>query len=363
MIVAGDGDPDAYDRSLEPRVRLWPAADFDWVHELRDFDRFLYVVGNSALHRHAMEALVKRPGVVVAHDVRFGALYDSLKPDWRENPVWTREKLHEMYGGRIPAADLRRATEDRGLQEQFGLYMSQEVQSHAEKLLVHSRYAADVLRMDRTPGTPAAETLVVGRGIPEEALRRNGGAAHGGATVLSHGAGERPEAIDLLMHAFASVAAERPEASLVLLGRFEEGAETRLAETASNLGLSESVHLVPHGEGDEYWRALAEADVAVELRTRTDGEASASVCDCLAARVPDHRLVGRLAGRAAGARGPACAARACARGAGSARSGGSSTTRRSGTGSGPLRTLTRPPTPTRRSPSATPRYSGSDREP
>jgi glycosyltransferase involved in cell wall biosynthesis len=88
------------------------------------------------------------------------------------------------------------------------------------------------------------------------------------------------------MHAFASLAPERPEASLVLLGRFEEGAETRLAETASNLGLSESVHLVPHREGDEYWRTLAEADVAVELRTRTDGEASASVCDCLAARVP-----------------------------------------------------------------------------
>ena len=363
VIVAGDGDPDAYDRSLEPRVRLWPAADFDWVHELRDFDRFLYVVGNSALHRHAMEALVKRPGVVVAHDVRFGALYDSLKPDWRENPVWTREKLHEMYGGRIPAADLRRATEDRGLQEQFGLYMSQEVQSHAEKLLVHSRYAADVLRMDRTPGTPAAETLVVGRGIPEEALRRNGGAAHGGATVLSHGAGERPEAIDLLMHAFASVAAERPEASLVLLGRFEEGAETRLAETASNLGLSESVHLVPHGEGDEYWRALAEADVAVELRTRTDGEASASVCDCLAARVPDHRLVGRLAGRAAGARGPACAARACARGAGSHDPADPRRPGAPGPDPGALRTLTRPPTPTRRSPSATPRYSGSDREP
>ena len=37
---------------------------------------------------------------------------------------------------------------------------------------------------------------------------------------------------------------------------------------------------------DEYWRALAEADVAVQLRTSSDGEASGSVCDCLAARVP-----------------------------------------------------------------------------
>jgi glycosyltransferase involved in cell wall biosynthesis len=286
VIVAGDGDPEAYDRSLEPRVRLWPARDFDWVHELRDFERFLYVLGNSSLHRHAMEALVRRPGVVVAHDVRFGALYESLDPGWLENPTWTREKLYEMYGERIPASDLRHAPQDPGIQGQFGIYMSHEVQAHAEKLLVHSRYAADVLRMDRPPGTAGPETLVVGRGIPEAAIQRNGGSPTGGPTLLSHGAGERPESIDLLIHALAGIAPDRPGARLVLLGQLESGAEGRLAETASNLGLTGAVELLGRLEGDEYWRALASADVAVELRTSSDGEASASVCDCLAARVP-----------------------------------------------------------------------------
>jgi glycosyltransferase involved in cell wall biosynthesis len=286
VIVAGEGDPDAYDRSLEPRVRLWPAGDFDWVHELRDFERFLYVLGNSPLHRHAMEGLVRRPGVVVAHEVRFGALYDSLKPDWTDNPVWTREKLYEMYGDRIPAADMQRAPDDGGIQDQFGIYMSQEVQAHAEKVLVHSRYAADVLRMDRPPGAPAAETVVVGRGVPEAAIRRNGAGRSESPVLLSHGAGEHPEAIDLLIHAFAALARERSGARLVLLGRLEEGAESRLMETASNLGLSESIQLAGQLEGDEYWRALADAAVAVELRTSSDGEASASVCDCLGARIP-----------------------------------------------------------------------------
>jgi glycosyltransferase involved in cell wall biosynthesis len=285
VIVAGDSDPDAYDRSLEPRVRLWAAGDFDWVHELRDFERFLYVLGNSPLHRHAIEALLKRPGVVVAHDVRFGALYASLQPAWMENPIWTREKLYEMYGDRIPGADLRRAPEDRGTQDQFGIYMSQEVQAHAEKVLVHSRYAADVLRMDRLPGEPGAATYIVGRGIPQAAIRRNGRKT-GGTTVLSHGTGEHPEAIDLLMHAFAALASTRPGATLVLLGGLEQGARARLAETASNLGLAEAVRLRGDLEGDDYWRVLAEADVAVQLRTSSGGEAPGSVCDCLAARVP-----------------------------------------------------------------------------
>jgi glycosyltransferase involved in cell wall biosynthesis len=286
VIVAGDGDPDGYDRSLEPRVRLWPAGDFDWVHELRDFERFLYVLGNSGLHRHAMEALVKRPGVVVAHEIRFGELYESLEPGWMENPIWTREKVYEMYGDRLPAAELRRAPHDRGVQDQFGVYMSQEVQAQAEKVLVHSRYAADVLRLDRPPGAAGAETFVVGRGIPETAVRRNGDSSPEAPTVLSHGAGEHAESIDLLVHAFAALAQERPGARLVLLGRLEEGAEARLAETVSNLGLRHAVQMLGELEGDEYWRALGGADVAVELRTRSDGEASASVCDCLAARVP-----------------------------------------------------------------------------
>ncbi len=285
VIVSGDGERDAYDRSLEPQVRLWPAGDFDWVHELRDFDRILYVLGNSAVHRHAMEGLVQRPGAVVAHEVRFGALYESLHPGWTENPLWIREKLYGMYGDRIPAADLRRAADDRGIQDRFGIYMSQEVQAHAEKVIVHSRYAADVLRMDRPPDAPGAETFVVGRGIPRAPIKRNHEATPG-PTVVSHGAGEHAESIDLLVHALAGLASARPNAKLQLLGRLEEDAAARLVDTASNLGLDRAVELLGQLEGDAYWRKLAEADVAVELRTGSDGEASASVCDCLASRVP-----------------------------------------------------------------------------
>ncbi|HEX3561219.1 MAG TPA: glycosyltransferase [Solirubrobacterales bacterium] len=286
VIVAGSASNDAYDRSLEPRVRLWAAGDFDWAHELRDFDRILYVLGDSPIHLHAIEGLISRPGTVIAHDVRFGRLYESMKPEFWENPVWMREKLYGMYGDRIPAGDLRRSPDDPEVQARFGIYMSQEVQSHAERILVHSRCAADVLRMDRLPGDPGAETVVVGRGIPERALGRNGERPAGELRVISHGAGERPEAIDLLLHGFAALAKERPEARLVLLGHLEEAAERRLHETASNLRIGDAIEMRGHLDGADYWRALAESDVAVQLRTSSDGEVSGSVCDCLAARVP-----------------------------------------------------------------------------
>jgi glycosyltransferase involved in cell wall biosynthesis len=140
--------------------------------------------------------------------------------------------------------------------------------------------------MDRLPGEPEVETAVVHRGIPAVAVKRNGHPRDGELTVISHGAGERAEAIDLLLHGFARFVAGRPEAKLVLLGQLEEGAEARLRETVDNLGIAEAVRLAGHRDQDDYWQALADADLAVQLRTSSDGEASGSVCDCLAARVP-----------------------------------------------------------------------------
>jgi glycosyltransferase involved in cell wall biosynthesis len=72
----------------------------------------------------------------------------------------------------------------------------------------------------------------------------------------------------------------------MLLGQLEGGAQARLNETVSNLRLGQAVSLPGHLEDEDYWRLLSEADVAVQLRHHSDGEASGSVCDCLAARLP-----------------------------------------------------------------------------
>ena len=114
VFVAG-GDLDAYDRTLAPRVRLWSAGDFDWVHELRDFDRFLYVLGDSADYLHSFRALMERPGAVLAHDVRFGRIYQAVESlDAMGNHMWLPEKLFEMYGERIPLGVLRTSSPGQG---------------------------------------------------------------------------------------------------------------------------------------------------------------------------------------------------------------------------------------------------------
>jgi glycosyltransferase involved in cell wall biosynthesis len=104
--------------------------------------------------------------------------------------------------------------------------------------------------------------------------------------VVSHAATEGPAAIDLLLHGFAELRKRHRGARLALLGKISAATAARLVETAGNLGLDGAIDQRGFLKEDAYRDALARADAAVELRTSTDGEASAGVCDLLAARVP-----------------------------------------------------------------------------
>jgi glycosyltransferase involved in cell wall biosynthesis len=286
-VFVGGTDTSAYDRSLEPGIRVWPARDFDWVANLRAFDRVLYALGDSPLYLHSLLGLMERPGAVIAHDVRLGRLYSALhEAEHGDNPLWMREKLFELYGGRVPSDTLRLAAEDPAAAHHFGVYMSREVQALAERILVHSDYAADALRLDRLPGEAGADASVVPMAVPAAPIPISRDGASPEPLIVSHAASEGPDAIDLLLHGLAELRARHPGARLALLGELRSGAEERLAETARNLGIADAVERLGRLEGDRYWQVLAAADAAVELRTGTDGEASAGVCDLLAARVP-----------------------------------------------------------------------------
>src|SRR5262249_10937367 len=65
-----------------------------------------------------------------------------------------------------------------------------------------------------------------------------------------------------------------------------EGEEEVLMPMISELGLAHSVRLMGRVGREDYWRALASADLAVQLRSGFNAGASGAVSDCIAARVP-----------------------------------------------------------------------------
>ena len=279
-VIVSAEEPLDFDAALEG-VRIRTDADFEWAHELEGYDRCLYVLGGSSLHLHALENMMKTPGVVLAHDVRLLGLYRELhRHRFVYDPYWLEDKLLRWYGERIPRADLIRIPYDDPATQR--VRMSAEVQAHAQQLLVHSRHQEGILRLERP--RDAAPVAIVPHGIP--AIDRSANRAGGGedARVVSIGVdGRWPR----LLEAFAEVASCEPGTRLTILGLLGASEGAAILEMAARLGIGGAVELPGPIEGEAYWRTLRGADLAVQLPAEAEGgSASEPVSDWLAARVP-----------------------------------------------------------------------------
>jgi glycosyltransferase involved in cell wall biosynthesis len=237
----------------------------------RDADVCLYHVGNNPdAHGWIVEALRKRPGVVVLHDFVLHHLVAGLTLGRRDGPGYLgamqreagvpgRLLAHGVLDGIVPPLWEVRP-------EDFPL--AGEVLEHAAKpgggLIVHSRYVAERAvasgydgRLWRIPhpawpdpGVPAADVV-------------------GDPVVGCFGNINASKRIPQLLEAFAALRARHPEARLLLVGA---DLDARLA------GLDpDGVERVEYVDEARLWSLMAACDFCVSLRAPTMGETSGSV--------------------------------------------------------------------------------------
>jgi hypothetical protein len=282
VIAAGNGDGHS-PGGAEPRVTVRDASEFDWLRELRDYDATLQVLGGSPSHVHVLEAILEVPGVVLANDVGLLGLYMELhRHSHLYDPYWLEDKLVEMYGDRMPPGALRLIPQDDPLVKR-PVNMTPEIQSRARRILVHSRYQAEILRLE-SPAN-AAPVEVIPRAIPTPPAHdeANGHLPGDPVVVVPDAAGVGAP----LLEGFARLAVDRPGARLIVLGELPDEVLEPFRQLAARLGIAGSVELRGRVPEAEYWSVLGSADVAIRLPPATEaGEASDAVCDCIAARVP-----------------------------------------------------------------------------
>jgi glycosyltransferase involved in cell wall biosynthesis len=276
-----------YDRSLEPEgVGLYTASEFDWLDGLRDYDRVLYTLGGSPYHVHAFEALMRRPGAVLAHDVRLLGLYEALQTQRHtRDPAWLLNRLEEMYGNRVSTWELRHAWAPQ-VYIGKGIFMTRDIQEHAEQLIVHSEHQRDILRMEAPAGAPSAHVVAHGIPIPDAPPSPRAPGDDGPLIVTLGIVSSVAKHMPLLLAGFARVVDVFPSARLAVVGEIDDEERTRLTAMIADLGLEGSVELHGRAEKEEYWGVLQSADLAVQLRSPHNAGASGAVCDCIAARVP-----------------------------------------------------------------------------
>jgi glycosyltransferase involved in cell wall biosynthesis len=286
-IVVGGAVAD-FAPPLDPGVSLVGAKAFRAASGRERPDRVLYCMGNSRFHEHVYELLREQPGPVLLHDVQLTGFFGYYAG--RECPADPLgrlvERVRQDYGDLVPPQELTSAPLSWRRRAQLGIYLTAEIQRHAERVFVHSHFALDIVERDgqdlarRMPVSVMAHAMATG----EQPVARGAAAA---APLLVHmGVVSEVKDIGVLIEAFALLAARLPEARLVIAGEGDEAGLDHWRVFAREHAPQAAVEIPGHLDTERWGELLARADLAVQLRVVSNGEASGAVCDCLAAGIP-----------------------------------------------------------------------------
>ncbi|HVM02509.1 MAG TPA: glycosyltransferase [Acidimicrobiales bacterium] len=270
-----------------PGVEVFAVDRLERVAAARGgYDRVVYCLGNSEFHAGALAALRRRPGLVLAHDVRLTDLYalSARRPD--AVPGGFHAALQRLYGGRVPVELGAGGRLTAAEASHHGVVMAREVVALSQRFLTFSDFAARLAALDADP----AHAGRIGRlpfAVEGAGPVRSGWAIPGdGPVVATFGVVNEVKRPTTVVEAFALVAAAWPAARLAVVGPASEHDAGRVRAVAAGLGVGDRVVVTGEVDDDEYGAWLGRATVAVQLREVSNGESSAAVGNCLASGVP-----------------------------------------------------------------------------
>ena len=236
-------------------------------------DVALYHVGNDPeAHGWIVEALRRRPGVVVLHELVLHHLVAgiTLARGDAAGYLAAMEAEHGLAGRLLAYGVLDNRIPPLWETRPQDFPLAGEILRLAQGLVVHSRYVEEGARAAGYEG-PVAR-------IPHPAWRRDRTATTNGALVGCFGHLNESKRIPQLYAAFARLRTRLPEARLLLVG----GASRRLADLETPEGVTREGYV---DEG-RLWSLMDSCDVVVSLRAPTMGETSGTAVRALSAGVP-----------------------------------------------------------------------------
>lgn len=266
-------DRTGWDPQLEKyaTVRHYHPDRINWV-ELNRAELSFYNIGNNHLHHASIwQVSRKSPGIVILHDVRLHDFFESLyRGHWRDEAAYLAQ-IEKHYG----EEGLRIATEFVSARHGDFDMMAQRfpmigaVLENALGAVVHTKDAFDELRaLNRWPVfyAPLPSAPI----ITSTATDGRSASTH---RLIIFGHIGRNRRLDAVLEALAQLP-ERDHFQLDIYGEIDD--PKTLRQRIHTLNLKETVKVRGYAPAAELDHALSTANLAINLRYPTMGEASAS---------------------------------------------------------------------------------------
>jgi glycosyltransferase involved in cell wall biosynthesis len=244
----------------------------------RGADVCLYHVGNDpAAHGWIVDALRRRPGVVVLHDFVLHHLVAGLTVGRRDGHGYldAMERGHGVVGRLLAHGVLDKRIPPLWENRPQDFPLTAEILGSATGLVVHSRYVHDRVRALGFAG-PVWQIPHPAWPVPDVAAEPVAGSPVFGAFGNVNASKRVPQ----LLEAFVHVRRTHPHATLLLVGGVSPGFD--LDRRLQRLGL-DTAGVIRHDRVDErrLWPLMAACDVHVSLRAPTMGETSGTAIRAL----------------------------------------------------------------------------------
>jgi len=264
-------------------VTLRPVRSFRLLDAAGAYDEVVYCMGNSEFHASAYEALLERPGVVLAHEVRFSGFYSWYSANRSTGATLFRRSLAAQHP-KVPENLGARGWITVDEAERFGIYMVSELVERSTQFLVHSRYAADVAALNAEPQFERISIVPFGIQKPASSVSFDSKSV---PLVITIGIAAEVKRTEAFVRSIPTVLESVPEARFAIVGGFAPPEfEEVIEELALALGIAERLTITGHVGMSEYDSWLRRATCAVQLRATSNGETSAAVADCLRNGLP-----------------------------------------------------------------------------
>lgn len=268
----------------DPWVRAnCPLRSVAWFRAHADrYDRVLYHFGNSIFHQHMFSLLEEVPGVVVLHDFLLSDIAAHMDVTGYQPGSWAKA-LYQSHG--YAALQQRFHASDAAT---WPYLCNLGVLQRALGVVVHSENSRRLASQWYGEGTADDWAVVPLLRVPvldidRAEARRLLNLSNDYFVVCSFGLLDPTKLNHRLLNAWlASTLAKNADCVLVFIGENHGGVYgAELVTTIRQSGLGERIRITGWADTATFRHYLAAADAGVQLRTRSRGETSGTVLDCM----------------------------------------------------------------------------------